>query len=123
MTSAIKQSSLLQDSLEATEPDRIAAAQAVFMRDIPSVVQAPWTMASSVDLAFPEARGERPEHFEQHRRFEAAIARAAVADPDVHRALMRAASQVTDAVQRISHQKVHRTVCGRSRDLMKGESR
>jgi hypothetical protein len=52
------------------------------------VLQTPWSMSTSADLAFPEIRGERPENFEKSRQFEAALFRAAVADPVVHRALM-----------------------------------
>ncbi|OAF10647.1 hypothetical protein AYJ54_10240 [Bradyrhizobium centrolobii] len=90
MTSAVRQARLLLDALNGAtaEPDPIAAAQAVFMRDVPAVIHAPWRMASGVDLAFPEARGKRPEHFEEHRRFQSMLVRAAVEDPVVHRAMV-----------------------------------
>jgi hypothetical protein len=45
-------------------------------------------MSTSADLAFPDTRGERPENFDKGRQFEAALFRAAVADPVVHRALI-----------------------------------
>jgi hypothetical protein len=48
-------------------------------------------MSTSADLAFPETRGERPEDFAEARRFEAALFRAAVSDPVVHRAMMEVA--------------------------------
>jgi hypothetical protein len=44
-------------------------------------------MSTSADLAFPETRGERPENFEEGQQFEAALFRAVVADPVVHRAM------------------------------------
>jgi hypothetical protein len=45
-------------------------------------------MSTSVDLAFPRTRGKRPENFEKVRQFEAALFRAVVADPVVHRAMI-----------------------------------
>jgi hypothetical protein len=90
MSSAAMQSRLLRAALQraAPEADPIAAVQAAFMSDVKSVVTQPWNMSTSVDLAFPEARGERPENFEDSRRFEAKLVRASVADPTVHRALI-----------------------------------
>jgi 2-polyprenyl-6-methoxyphenol hydroxylase-like FAD-dependent oxidoreductase len=90
MSSAARQARLLQVVLNraATQADPIAAAQAGFMADVESVLQTPWNMSTGADLAFPEIRGERPENFEESRKFEAALFRAAVADPIVHRALM-----------------------------------
>jgi hypothetical protein len=49
--------------------------------------QTPWRMSTSADVAFPETRGERPENFEEGQQFEAALFRAVVADPVVHRAM------------------------------------
>jgi hypothetical protein len=56
------------------------------MAEVASVLDTPWNMSTSADLAFPATRGERPENFEEARQFEAALFRAAVADPVVHRA-------------------------------------
>jgi 2-polyprenyl-6-methoxyphenol hydroxylase-like FAD-dependent oxidoreductase len=93
MSSAAKQARLLQDVLgqAAAEPDPIAALQAGFMAEVASVLETPWRMSTSADLAFPATRGERPENFEETRQFEAALFRAAVADPVVHRAMTEVA--------------------------------
>jgi 2-polyprenyl-6-methoxyphenol hydroxylase-like FAD-dependent oxidoreductase len=93
MSSAAKQARLLQDVLQraAAEPDPIAAVQVGFMAEAISVLETPWTMSTSADLAFPQTRGERPDDFAEAQRFEAALFRAAVADPVVHRALMEVA--------------------------------
>ena len=93
MSVAAKQARLLQDVSRraAAEPDRIAALQAGFMAEVASVLETPWNMSTSADLAFPATRGERPEKFEEARQFEAALFRAAVADPVVHRATMEVA--------------------------------
>jgi len=93
MSVAAKQARLLQDVSRraAAEPDRIAALQTGFMAEVASVLETPWNMSTSADLAFPATRGERPEKFEEARQFEAAVFRAAVADPVVHHATMEVA--------------------------------
>jgi len=93
MSSAAKQARLLQrvSGQAATEPDPIAALQVGFMADVASVIETPWNMSTSADLAFPKTRGERPEKFEEARQFEAALFRAAVVDPVVHRAMIEVA--------------------------------
>jgi 2-polyprenyl-6-methoxyphenol hydroxylase-like FAD-dependent oxidoreductase len=90
MSAAAKQAGLLQDVLAraAAEPDPIAAAQAGFMAGVASLIETPWTMSTSADLAFPGTRGERPADFEEAQQFEAALFRAVVADPVAHRAMM-----------------------------------
>jgi 2-polyprenyl-6-methoxyphenol hydroxylase-like FAD-dependent oxidoreductase len=89
MSAAAKQARLLQGLLDeaVAEPDPLAAAQASFMAEVETVLQTPWNLTSGADLAFPETRGERPENFEKSRQFEAALFRAVVADPVVHRAM------------------------------------
>jgi 2-polyprenyl-6-methoxyphenol hydroxylase-like FAD-dependent oxidoreductase len=93
MSSAAKQAHLLRDVLSrvAGEPDPIAALQAGFMAEVASVLETPWVMSTSADLAFPGTRGNRPENFDEARQFEADLFRAAVADPLVHRALIEVA--------------------------------
>jgi 2-polyprenyl-6-methoxyphenol hydroxylase-like FAD-dependent oxidoreductase len=89
MSSAAKQARLLQGVLDraGNEPDPLLAVQAGFMAEVGMVLETPWSMSTSADLAFPTTRGERPDNFEQARQFEAALFRAAVDDPVVHRAL------------------------------------
>ena len=93
MSSAAKQARLLQDVARraVAEPDPIAALQTGFMAEVASVIETPWSMSTSADLAFPATRGERPEKFEEAQQLEAALFRAAVADPVVHRAMMEVA--------------------------------
>jgi hypothetical protein len=90
MSSAAQQARLLQDVLgrAAPVPDPIAAAQAGFMADVAGVLETPWNMSTSADLAFPATRGERPANFSEAQEFEAALFRAVVADPVVHRAMI-----------------------------------
>jgi 2-polyprenyl-6-methoxyphenol hydroxylase-like FAD-dependent oxidoreductase len=93
MSSAAKQARLLQDVLDraAADADPISALQTGFMTEVASVLETPWTMSTSADLAFPQTRGERPDNFAEAREFEAALFRAAVADPVVHRAMIEVA--------------------------------
>jgi 2-polyprenyl-6-methoxyphenol hydroxylase-like FAD-dependent oxidoreductase len=93
MSSAAKQARLLQDVLyrAAADPDPIAAVQAGFMTEVAAVLETPWTMSTSADLAFPQTRGERPDNFAEGREFEAALFRGAVSDPVVHRAMIEVA--------------------------------
>ena len=93
MSSAAKQALALRDVLyrAAADPDPIAAVQAGFMAEVAPVLETPWTMSTSADLAFPQTRGERPDNFAEAREFEVALFRAAVADPVVHRAMIEVA--------------------------------
>lgn len=90
MSSAAKQAWLLRDVLERLPAmlDPIPALQARVMAGVADIVQTPWALTTGADLAFPATRGERPEDFEQSRAFEAALFRAAVIDPVVHRATL-----------------------------------
>jgi len=103
MSFAAKQALLLQDVLDraAADADPIAALQAGFMTEVASVLETPWIMSTSADLAFPQTRGERPDNFAEARQFEAALFRAAVADPVVHRAMIEVAQLLQP------HQRLH----------------
>jgi 2-polyprenyl-6-methoxyphenol hydroxylase-like FAD-dependent oxidoreductase len=102
MSSAAKQALLLQDVLSrAAEPDPIAHVQAGFMAEFASVIETPWVMSTSADLAFPQTRGQRPDNFAEAREFETTLFRAAVADPVVH----RTAIEVAHLLQ--PHQRLH----------------
>jgi 2-polyprenyl-6-methoxyphenol hydroxylase-like FAD-dependent oxidoreductase len=90
MSSAAQQARLLQDVLRgaATAPDPIAALQAGFMAQVALVLESPWALSTSADLAFPATRGERPDNFADAQRFEAALFSTAMADPLVHRTVL-----------------------------------
>jgi len=111
MSSAGKQARLLEDVLyqAVADPDPIAALQAGFMAEVASVLETPWTMSTSADLAFPGTRGERPENFEEAQRFEAALFRAVAADPVVHRAMMEVA-QLLQPHQRLREPDIVRRI-------------
>src|SRR5215469_16323051 len=58
MSAAAKEARLLQDVSDraAAEPDPIAALQAGFMAEVGSILETPWTMSTSADLAPPDSR-------------------------------------------------------------------
>ena len=111
MSSAAKQARLLQDVLgrAAGEPDPITAVQTGFMADVASVLETPWNMSTSADLAFPRTRGIRPENFEEAQQFEVALFRAAVTDPVVHRAIMEVA-QLLQPQSRLQEPQIMRRI-------------
>jgi 2-polyprenyl-6-methoxyphenol hydroxylase-like FAD-dependent oxidoreductase len=90
MSSAARQARLLRAVLKrsAALPDPIAALQAGFMAEVASIIEAPWTMSTTCDLIFPDTRGVRPENLEATVKSEAALFRAAVSDPVVHKAMI-----------------------------------
>jgi 2-polyprenyl-6-methoxyphenol hydroxylase-like FAD-dependent oxidoreductase len=90
MSAAAQQSRLLQTVLAnaALESDPLSAAQAAFMSGIESILQTPWTMAASSDLAFPQTQATRPENFARTQQSQTALFRAIVDDPIVHRAFV-----------------------------------
>jgi 2-polyprenyl-6-methoxyphenol hydroxylase-like FAD-dependent oxidoreductase len=102
MSSAAKQARLLQSALgwRSSEADPIAAAQAAFMAEVGAILETPWAMSTSADLAFPDTRGERPENFAESRKAEAALFKTAVTDPVVHRALLEV-SQLMQPLSRL----------------------
>jgi len=111
MSSAAKQARLLEDVLQraADEPDPIATLQSGFMSEVASVLETPWTMSTGADLAFPQTRGERPDNFAEAQEFEAALFRAAVADPVVHRAMLEVA-QLLEPQQRLREPDIMRRI-------------
>lgn len=89
MSVAARQAKLLQNVLSriVIEADQILALQSQFMADVSAVLQLPWMMGVNADFAYRGTRGTPPENYEEGRQFEAALFRAAVADPAVQRAL------------------------------------
>ena len=79
------------------------------MTEVASVLETPWTMSTSADLAFPQTRGERPDNFTEARELETALFRAAVADPVVHRAMLEVA-QLLQPHQRLREPDITRRI-------------
>ena len=118
MSVAAKQARLLRIVLEAAtaKSDPLSAISTGFMAQVEFVVRTPWVLSTNADLAFPATRGERPENFEESRQYEAALFRAAVADPIIQKALMeviqllqpRSLLRDPDIMQRVEAAAAHR---------------
>jgi 2-polyprenyl-6-methoxyphenol hydroxylase-like FAD-dependent oxidoreductase len=93
MSSAALQAQLLREVLEyATGAiDPIRALQADFLKKVGAFLETPWGTSTAADLVFPETRCVRPENLEENIRREAALFRAAVVDPVVHKAAIEVA--------------------------------
>jgi 2-polyprenyl-6-methoxyphenol hydroxylase-like FAD-dependent oxidoreductase len=68
----------------AARPDPLAELAPAFFAEIETVIDTPWSMAS-VDLAWPQTRGERPPDLEGNMKFGAALVRLAAREPSVHK--------------------------------------
>jgi 2-polyprenyl-6-methoxyphenol hydroxylase-like FAD-dependent oxidoreductase len=90
MSAAAQQSRLLQAALANAvgDSDPVTAAQAAFMSGVGSILQTPWTMAANSDFAFPQTQATRPDNFAKSQDSQAALFRAIVNDPVVHRAFV-----------------------------------
>jgi 2-polyprenyl-6-methoxyphenol hydroxylase-like FAD-dependent oxidoreductase len=104
---ALALDTLLTQRATAAKPlDGLATA---FFAEAAALIETPWLSAAIPDLLHPEARGERPENFEQMLRFGLALGTLAVQDPAIHRLTTevqqllkpRSVYQDPDLVQRV----------------------
>ncbi|MCA1458335.1 squalene monooxygenase [Bradyrhizobium sp. BRP22] len=87
MSVAAQEARLLKQLLKsrATKADPLAGLALAFFSESLPLVEAPWNMSAIPDLVYPETRGERPPDFESRLQHNAALLRAAIRDPAVHR--------------------------------------
>lgn len=92
MSVAAREAKLLRDVLGQVEgeADPIAALQARFMSNVGALLQFPWAIGVNADFAYRGTRGTLPDGYAEAVAFEAALFRAAAADPIVHRAFSNA---------------------------------
>jgi 2-polyprenyl-6-methoxyphenol hydroxylase-like FAD-dependent oxidoreductase len=85
MSSAALQAARLNHLLaeQAGKEDPFADLAPRFFAAAQSVVDTPWSTATSSDFAFAATKGERPPDFERALQFERALAGLAVRDPEV----------------------------------------
>jgi 2-polyprenyl-6-methoxyphenol hydroxylase-like FAD-dependent oxidoreductase len=89
MSSAAKQAVLLRDLLASREHDAkpLDGLFEAFAATAGSVLDNIWALSAIPDLAYPHARGARPENLQEALDYSAAVHLAAFADADVHRRL------------------------------------
>ena len=89
MSVAAQEARSLHQLLErhAAEPDPLAGLAPVFFAESASLIDTPWTLAATPDLAHPKTVGQRPEDLQQSLDFTEALFRLAAEDPTVHKLL------------------------------------
>jgi len=89
MSVAAQEARLLHRLLQgwANGSDALAGLASAFFSEASTLIEAPWELAALPDLAYPAARGERPEDLEQRLAFSEALNYVAAEDPAVHKLL------------------------------------
>jgi 2-polyprenyl-6-methoxyphenol hydroxylase-like FAD-dependent oxidoreductase len=90
MSVAAQQARLLQGLLEdAARGSRLLPGLApAFFAAAHAVFDAPWSMTTALDLAYPQTQGLRPPDLEERIEFGRALLHLSVSDPSVHRLML-----------------------------------
>jgi hypothetical protein len=90
MSVAAQEARMLRGLLAAVAADpplRAGLAQ-TFFSEVQTLVDAPWSMTTVLDFAYPQTQGHRVADIEQRRQFGLALLQLAVADPAVHKLML-----------------------------------
>jgi len=89
MSVAAKEARLLHELLErsAAEPEPLAGLAPAFLAETAALIETPWTLAATPDLAHPMTEGQRPRDLDQTLGFTEALFKLASQDPAVHKLL------------------------------------
>jgi hypothetical protein len=89
MSVAAHEARLLQELLarHAAEPDPPVGLAPAFFAESGSLIETPWALAATPDLAHPKTVGERPEDLQESLDFTEALFSLAAEDPAVHKLL------------------------------------
>ena len=87
MSVAAQEARLLHELLarHAAEPDPLAGLAPAFFAEATSLIETPWVMAATPDLAHPKTVGQRPENLQQSLDFTEGLFRLAAEDGAVHK--------------------------------------
>jgi 2-polyprenyl-6-methoxyphenol hydroxylase-like FAD-dependent oxidoreductase len=90
MSVAAQEAQMLQEVLQhhAAEPDPLAGVAPAFFAQSATLIETPWALAATPDLAHPKTVGERPEDLDQALEFTEGLVRLAAEDPAVHKLLL-----------------------------------
>lgn len=90
MSVAAQEARLLHELLErcAAEPDPLAGLASAFFAQSATLIETPWAVAATPDLAHPKTVGERPEDLDQALEFTEGLVQLAAEDPAVHKLLL-----------------------------------
>jgi 2-polyprenyl-6-methoxyphenol hydroxylase-like FAD-dependent oxidoreductase len=89
MSVAAQEARLLHELLErhAADLDPFAGLAPSFFAESASLIETPWALAATPDLAHPKTVGQRPEDLQQSLDFTEGLFRLAAEDPAVHKLL------------------------------------
>jgi 2-polyprenyl-6-methoxyphenol hydroxylase-like FAD-dependent oxidoreductase len=117
MTAAAQQAVLLRDLLDSRrrQAQPLAGLFEALMEQVTPLLDNIWALSALPDLAYPDARGERPDNLDEALQFNIALHRAAFLDADIHQrlfnviALLKPASEiqseaVVEKVQRLAQE-------------------
>lgn len=107
----------LREHLRAGEVDQYA-----YFRDIGQVVDAPWAVSASGDLAFPEVEGERTPEIEQGNAFMGLLQYAASKDQEIVKAFMRVAGLIDPPTALMDPELVQRVLAHQPADGAAGQA-
>jgi hypothetical protein len=90
MSVAAQEARLLHGLLahHAAEPDPPAGLASAFFVEAASLIETPWAMAATPDLAHPKTVGQRPENLRQSIDFTEGLFRLAAEDGAVHKLIL-----------------------------------
>jgi 2-polyprenyl-6-methoxyphenol hydroxylase-like FAD-dependent oxidoreductase len=90
MSVAAQQARMLRRLLATAEADSrlFAGLSQTFFSEVQTLIDAPWSMTTVLDFAYPQTQGHRPPDIEQRRQFGLALVRLAVDDPAVHKLML-----------------------------------
>jgi 2-polyprenyl-6-methoxyphenol hydroxylase-like FAD-dependent oxidoreductase len=90
MSVAAQEARMLQEVLQhhAAERDPLAGVAPAFFTQSATLIETPWALAATPDLAHPKTVGERPEDLDQALEFTEGLVRLAAEDLAVHKLLL-----------------------------------
>jgi 2-polyprenyl-6-methoxyphenol hydroxylase-like FAD-dependent oxidoreductase len=91
MTAAVKEAVMLRDLLKSRQHDAqpLTDLFEALMAEANPMLDNIWALSAIPDLAYPDARGERPANLQEALEFNVAVHRAAFLDADVHTLLFQ----------------------------------
>jgi hypothetical protein len=89
MSAAAQEARLLRELLgrSAAEPDPLARLAPAFFAESASLIETPWALAATPDLAHPKTEGQRPDDLDQALEFIEGLFQLASQDAAVHKLL------------------------------------
>ena len=89
MSVAAHEACLLRELLErgAAEPEPLAGLASAFFAESAALIETPWALAATPDLAHPKTEGQRPKDLGQTLEFTEALFKLASRDPGIHKLL------------------------------------